>query len=118
MALRPDAKRFSLGAGRKNFMLPHRARYRALCVNSLHFESVEARFSGGTLMHDPLISPKYRLSHWETLKFDNEDDWLKAIEIVEDRIRGRFVVWIDRIASEQFSGFAVIALDCLLLETL
>jgi len=69
-------------------------------------------------MRDPLISPKYRLSHWKALKFDNEDDWLKAIEIVEDGIRGRFVLWIDIIASQQFSGFAVIALDCLLLETL
>jgi hypothetical protein len=69
-------------------------------------------------MHDPLISPKYRLSDWKNLEFKKEDDWLKAIEIVEDRIRGRFVTWIDRIASEQFSGFVVIALDCLLLETL
>jgi hypothetical protein len=69
-------------------------------------------------MHDPLISPKYKLNHWKALKFDKEGDWLKAIEIVEDRIRGRFVIWIDKIASEQFSGFAVIALDCLLLETL
>ena len=67
---------------------------------------------------DPLISPKYRLNHWKALKFDKEDDWRKAIEIVEDRIRGRFVTWIDKLAPEQFSGFVVIALDCLMLETL
>jgi len=67
---------------------------------------------------NPLISPQYRLDRWKALRFDKEDDWQKAIEIVEDRIRGRFVIWIDKVASEQFSGFVVIALDCLMLETL
>lgn len=67
---------------------------------------------------NPLISPKHRLNEWTVLKFDKEEDWGKAIEIVKDRIEGRFVQWVDKISSEQFSGFAVIALDCLLLETL
>ena len=66
------------------------------------------------------ISPKYRASDWMTLQLRDgtETDWLKAVDIVEDRIRNRFVRWIDSIEGSKFSGFAVIALDCLLIEAL
>jgi hypothetical protein len=57
-------------------------------------------------MHDPLISPKYRLSHWKALKFDKEDDWQTAIEIVENRIRGRFVIWVDRVPPNSSQVFS------------
>jgi hypothetical protein len=67
---------------------------------------------------DFLVSPKYRYSCWETLTFQTEADWQLGIGIVEDRIRGRFIRWIEVLISEQFSGFAVVALDCLFLETL
>jgi hypothetical protein len=69
-------------------------------------------------LRDPLISPHYRLSDWRQLDFHQKTSWLKAIDIVEDRIRGRFIDWVDSIADKRFSGFAVIALDCLLLETI
>jgi len=66
------------------------------------------------------ISPRYKASQWRALRLDTHDeaDWLKAVNIVEDRIKGRFVRWIDSIVVERFSGFAVVALDCLLIETL
>jgi hypothetical protein len=66
------------------------------------------------------ISPKYRASDWTALQLrdDNKIDWLKAIEIAENRVKIRFVRWIERIENSQFSGFVVIALDCLLIETL
>lgn len=66
------------------------------------------------------ISPGHRASEWRALQLDIEDEteWLKAIDIVEDRIKGRFVRWIDAMVTERFSGFAVVALDCLLIETL
>jgi len=48
----------------------------------------------------------------------NEAEWLKAIDIIEDRIKGRFVRWIDSLVAKRFSGFVVVALDCLLIETL
>jgi hypothetical protein len=66
------------------------------------------------------ISPNYKDSQWKSLELDDgrEKDWLTAINIVEDRVRGRFVKWIDEICPCQFSGFAVVALDCALLETL
>jgi hypothetical protein len=67
---------------------------------------------------DFLISPKYRKSDWDKLAFNSEEDWKAAIDIVEDRIEGRFIKWIDQIESSRFSGFAVVALDCLLLETI
>lgn len=66
------------------------------------------------------ISPKYKASEWKQLHLNSDDEiaWSKAADIVEDRIKGRFVRWVDSIAVEKFSGFAVIALDCLLIETL
>jgi hypothetical protein len=67
---------------------------------------------------DILISPRNRLSSWQALTFQNEEDWLTAVDIVEDRIKGRFVRWADKIVEERYSGFVVVALDCLLLETL
>lgn len=64
------------------------------------------------------ISPKYTSSDWLELKFDQETDWPVAIRIFRDRIEGRFLRYIRKIASYNFSGFAVMALDCLLIETL
>jgi len=68
----------------------------------------------------PWISPKYRARDWQELDLDSENEvaWSKAADIVEDRIRGRLVRWIDSIAVRRFSGFSVIALDCLLIEML
>jgi hypothetical protein len=63
------------------------------------------------------ISPKYRVYDWKALTFSNEEDWQKAIVIFEDRIRGRFLNFIDLIKCHEYSGFAVLALDCLLIET-
>ncbi len=64
------------------------------------------------------ISPQYSVCDWKALTFSNEEDWQKAIVIFEDRIRGRFLKFIDLIKDDNFSGFAVLALDCLLIETL
>src|SRR5262249_3664137 len=64
------------------------------------------------------LSPRFMLHDWQKLAFADEDDWLTAIEIVQDRIEGRFIQWIDRLVNDEFAGFAVVALDCLLLETL
>ncbi len=66
------------------------------------------------------ISPRYKASQWRAVRLDADDEaeWLKAIDIVEDRIKGRFGRWIDTLVAEKFSGFVVVALDCLLIETL
>lgn len=63
------------------------------------------------------ISPRFTVDEWNAA-FLGEPDWNKAIDIVKDRIEGRFIRWIDPLLPKEFSGFAIIALDCLLLETL
>jgi len=57
---------------------------------------------------------------WENLHLDDphSNDWDCAIEILNRRIRGRFLEPADNIACLPFGGFAVMALDCLLIETL
>lgn len=69
---------------------------------------------------DISISPKYRKSHWQEALANN--DWKRMVEIFEDRIEGRFLKPIRLIANDrdigEFSGFSILALDCLIIETL
>jgi hypothetical protein len=64
------------------------------------------------------ISPRYTVEHWKVLTFSTEEEWQKAIEIFEDRIRRRFLEPVARIEKYEYAGFATLALDCLLIETL
>lgn len=64
------------------------------------------------------LSPRFCVADWNALEFAAEEDWQKAVDIVEDRIEGRFVRWIDRLIGSEFAGFACLSLDCLLIETL
>jgi len=64
------------------------------------------------------ISPQYTDDDWRKLSFSTEDEWRKAIDIFEDRVRGRFLEPISCIKGCTHAGFAVLALDCLLIETL
>lgn len=64
------------------------------------------------------ISPQYTTDDWKKLTFSKEDDWQRAIDIFEDRIRGRFLDLVEIIKKRTYAGFAVLALDCLLMETL
>lgn len=64
------------------------------------------------------ISPTYSIADWKKLDFSAEGDWPTAVAIFEDRIRGRFLDMVDKIEDRPFAGFAVLALDCLLIETL
>lgn len=65
-----------------------------------------------------LISAKYKVKDYKALKFDSEDDWLKAVDILKDRIEHRFLEPAGEIMELPWSGFAIMALDCLLIETL
>ena len=64
------------------------------------------------------ISPQYTDDDWRKLSFSTEDEWQKAIDIFKDRVHGRFLEPISRIEEYIYAGFAVLALDCLLIETL
>ncbi len=64
------------------------------------------------------ISPEYSVTYWKALDFSTEEDWQKAVDVFEDRIYGRYLVPISLMQGYEFAGFAIMALDCLLIETL
>jgi len=64
------------------------------------------------------ISSNYLAGDWKKLSFESEEDWQTGISIFIDRVKGRFLDPIDHIDKCAFAGFAVIALDCLLIEML
>lgn len=72
------------------------------------------------------ISPKFCKDDWDKLDLDGNmiKEWQKAIAIFEDRIEGRFLKQISLLDGNPkrkigvFSGFAIMSLDCLLIETL
>jgi len=64
------------------------------------------------------ITPRYTVKDWKALDFSTEEGWQKAIDIFEDRIRGRFLKPISCIERYIYAGFVVLAIDCLLIETL
>lgn len=64
------------------------------------------------------ISPQYTVADYKKLTFSAESEWNKAIDIFKDRIFGRFLEFVSYIEENTYAGFAVVALDCLLIETL
>ena len=67
------------------------------------------------------ISPKYTDENWRTLELSvdsPQSKWQEAVGILHDRIDGRFLKFVRQIEANEFAGFAVMALDCLLIETL
>lgn len=62
---------------------------------------------------------KWTVQDWRDIQFTHEEDWDKAISIFEDRINFRYMNVIGAINSNSnFSGFSVMALSCMLIETL
>ena len=64
------------------------------------------------------ISPNFTADDWSSLDMTVKDDWSQAAEIVRDRIEGRFLQHAHVCLESQDSGFVVLAIDSLLLETL
>ena len=72
------------------------------------------------------IAPGIDAAQWENLDLNNPSEWENAIAIFEQRIKGRFTDTIEflvaddqrRPAIERRWGFAILSLDCLLVETL
>lgn len=63
------------------------------------------------------ISPKYTDADWKFV-VAGDVDWEKSIDIVEDRITGRWINSADEISKLAFSGFALLVLDCIILESM
>lgn len=78
--------------------------------------------SGG----DDFISPHYTTKDWKILDLSKpaNADWQRAVDIFHDRIQGRFLAPIEAMRNHadqmiaEFSGFTILAIDCLLIETL
>jgi hypothetical protein len=64
-----------------------------------------------------LISRTYKAKHWEALTFKSDADWQTAVAIFQDGISTRYLEHIERIIGHRTSGFAVLTLDCALIET-
>ncbi len=64
------------------------------------------------------ISPKYTADDWDSLILTKTAHWDKAVAIVRDRIEGRFLDFADQCLPNPNSGFVVLSIDCLLVETI
>ncbi|MBD9373449.1 hypothetical protein IB238_12545 [Rhizobium sp. ARZ01] len=74
------------------------------------------------------ISPNYTAQHWQNLNLDpdkpDEKQWTKAADILKDRIEGRFLepakslIEAEEGKSRRTYGFAILALDFLVIETI
>lgn len=72
------------------------------------------------------ISPTYRSSDWNSLNLTKQysENWNQGAEIVKDRIYGRYLKQIDVLENNldnniwEFSGFLIMAVDCMVIETL
>lgn len=64
------------------------------------------------------LSPHYTEEKWNAAFDNGREEWDTAINIVEDRIKGRWLDAAERLLDEPYSGFAILALDCIVLESL
>ena len=64
------------------------------------------------------ISPKYTSTDWQALNQQNPAHWPEAAAIVRDRLEGRFLRFANDWLEDEYSGFVVLAIDCLLVETI
>jgi hypothetical protein len=64
------------------------------------------------------ISPRYTSLDWQALDSSDPKDWFKAADIIKDRLGGRFLWFASNCLRAKYSGFVVLAVDCLLAETI
>lgn len=64
------------------------------------------------------IAPKFTDTDWRALKFQGERDWIRGVAALRRRLEERFLKPARSLLRFRRSGFAVLALDSLLVETL
>ncbi len=64
------------------------------------------------------ISPKFTSEDWRGLDPDNPSDWSVAAAMLKDRLDGRFLHYASNCLRSPHSGFVVLSIDSLLLETI
>jgi hypothetical protein len=71
------------------------------------------------MIHDDMrISRNFKIRDWKALHFKEESDWVRAVRVFHDRIETRYLEHIESIINRSTSGFAVLTLECALIETL
>lgn len=73
---------------------------------------------GGPHIDALRISPKFTSADWHALDRHSQGNWGKAARIVKDRLDGRFLRYANNCLRSPHSGFVVLAIDSLFLETL
>jgi len=73
---------------------------------------------GGPHIDALRISPKYTSPDWYALNRTVSADWPRAAAILKDRLDGRFLRYAGNCLRSPHSGFVVLSIDSLLLETL
>ena len=63
------------------------------------------------------ISRSYNTDDWKSLTFKDEVDWELAVSIFRDRLETRYLEHIRSLLQRKTIGFVVLALDCILVET-
>src|SRR2546426_832356 len=64
------------------------------------------------------ISRNYEVEDYTRLRFANEMDWCTATAILRDRLETRYLEHVRAVLKRPTSGFAVLAIDSALIETL
>ena len=66
------------------------------------------------------ISKNFLNSDWQNLNItdDNSNNWPDAISIIKERFESRFFDQISQIRGDEFSGFVIMSIDCLIIETM
>lgn len=64
------------------------------------------------------ISRNFTVDDWKQLRFTSEADWDRAVAMFHDRLESRYLEHIRVLLPRRTSGFAVLALDSALIETL
>jgi hypothetical protein len=64
------------------------------------------------------ISRNFTVDDWKALDLSIEQSWDCAVEMFKDRLETRYLEHIRYLLPMKTSGFAVLALDCALIETL
>ena len=70
------------------------------------------------MMDEMRIAGQYTVRDYEQLNLNEKEDWEKAIEIFKMRMKTRFINPIKEIENKKYAGFAIMAICCLLIETL
>ncbi len=64
------------------------------------------------------ISRSFTIGQWQKLDLSVEENWGCAVEMFKDRLETRYLEHIRHLLPMKTSGFAVLALDCALIETM